>query len=107
MRWGPRTCRLRLTAVWLLMAMSAFGFFVRSGLCAPLGRGIGSSFLGGLVFALAAIYAGFSLEVFKSGLSLVLFMALLLPLSWASHRYLEMPAQGVLRRAWHARPAAA
>lgn len=201
-------CRHQLTAVWLLMAMSMFGFFVLSSVYAPLGRGIGSFFLGGLVFALycwlvatagrsmvckvvvaaaaavwlatfhayyvgwslqdipglgrlqyrfptlvlfpltilalalterwskglgrriawlgdisyssylwhfplqlafalAATYAGLSLEVFKSGFSLVLFMALLLFLSWASHRYLEMPAQGLLRRAWRARPAAA
>jgi peptidoglycan/LPS O-acetylase OafA/YrhL len=200
-------CRLRLTHPVLLLAMAAFGFFVLSGLYPPVGRGIGSFFLGGavfvlyrrlvasphrvavfsavlgmallmwvatwyayhhswslrmvplvgrlqyrfptlvlfpltilalalaetsrpgwgqwvswlgdisyssylwhfplqLAFALAVTHWGLSLDIFKSAASLAVFMAVLLPLSWASHRYLEMPAQRVLRRLWLPQPTA-
>jgi peptidoglycan/LPS O-acetylase OafA/YrhL len=197
-------CRFGWTRPWVLLALSAFGFFALSSVYAPMGRGVGSFFLGGLIFALyrwmvaseslamlrtctiaaavllwlatlhayyngwslqdipglarlqyrfptmvlfpltilalalaeawlagigrwfawlgdisyssylwhvplqlafalAAAGAGWSLEVFKSGSSLALFMTVLLLLSWASHRYLEMPAQQAWRKAWPGR----
>lgn len=198
-------CRAGCFRPWALVLISAFGFFMMSRLYAPLGRGLGSFFLGGLVFflyrrivvsqlrtavsacllglvammwtmtwmgqsrgwaldslpllwrfegrfptlvlfpltilalalaenahlklgrtvswlgdisyssylwhfplqlafGLAVAYAGLSTDFFKTGVSMLLFMAILLPLSWASHRWLEMPAQGAIRSRWLRHP---
>ncbi len=43
---------------------------------------------------------GLPLDTLRSGWSLLLFMAALLMLSFASHRWLERPAQAALRGAW-------
>lgn len=43
-------CRLRILQGWILLLIAAFGFFVLSSYYAPLGRGIGSFFMGGVVF---------------------------------------------------------
>lgn len=53
-----------------------------------------------LAFALAVNHFADSTEVFKTGSLMVTFMAVLLLLSWASHRWLEMPAQKALRHRW-------
>ena len=200
-------CRAGNIKPWLLVLISVFGFFMLSRLYAPLGRGVGSFFLGGLVFALyrrlavsplrpyisagllwlvglmwlttwlvqsqiwsleglpalgrfahrfptlllfpmtilalalaenarsragpalswlgdisyssylwhfplqlafglVVAYAGLSTEVFKTGGSMLLFLAALLLLSWASHRLLEMPAQRAMRSLWLRRDSA-
>jgi len=50
-----------------------------------------------LAFVLAAQAAGLGADFFNNGISLILFFAALLPLSFASFRYLEVPAQRYLR----------
>jgi peptidoglycan/LPS O-acetylase OafA/YrhL len=60
-----------------------------------------------LLFVLTALCLGGSRAVFHSPWVFLGFFALLLPLSLASYRYLEMPAQRYLRRVWaRAKPAA-
>lgn len=53
-----------------------------------------------LAFAFAVRHFTDSIEVFKTNGLMVTFMAVLLLLSWASHRWLEMPAQRALRHRW-------
>ncbi len=53
-----------------------------------------------LVFASAASYLGIGFRVFLSTYALLGFFALLLPLAYLSHRYLEMPAQRFIRKRW-------
>lgn len=53
-----------------------------------------------IIFALVAERLGAERSVFYSPWMLVLFMAVLIPLSYASHRCFEMPVQNALRRAF-------
>lgn len=50
-----------------------------------------------LAFALAAGWLALDRSVFSSPVALVLFFVVLLPLSWVSYRFLEIPAQRWLR----------
>ena len=58
-----------------------------------------------LAVVLALPLLGLPLDVLRTGGSLLLFFVLLLALSLASHRWLEMPAQAALRRRWQQRSA--
>ena len=53
-----------------------------------------------LAFFLAAQALGLGADFFRTGVSLMLFFAALLLLSFASFRYLEVPAQRYLRQKW-------
>jgi peptidoglycan/LPS O-acetylase OafA/YrhL len=57
-----------------------------------------------LVFAFVASYLGIGMEVFLSPYALLCFFAFLLPLAYLSHRYLEMPAQRLMRQRWLTSP---
>lgn len=63
-----------------------------------------------IVFAMITDSLGYSRDVFYSPWLLVLFMAVLIPLSFASHRLFEAPVQRALRRrfkSWSGRQAVA
>jgi peptidoglycan/LPS O-acetylase OafA/YrhL len=53
-----------------------------------------------LAFLLAVQALGLGVSFFYTGISLMLYFAVLLPLSIASFRYLEIPAQRYLREKW-------
>ena len=57
-----------------------------------------------LALVLGASACGIGLGAFRSAYALLGFMALLLAISYASHRGLEMPAQRWMRRRWLRRP---
>lgn len=71
---------------------------------APLGEISYSSYLIHfplqLAFVLAVQAVGLGASFFYTGISLVVYFAVLLPLSFASFRYLEVPAQRYLRERW-------
>jgi peptidoglycan/LPS O-acetylase OafA/YrhL len=58
-----------------------------------------------LAFGVAVHTLGLTTEVYKSPLTFVLFFAMLIGLSMASYRYIEMPTQSYLRRRWVERSA--
>jgi peptidoglycan/LPS O-acetylase OafA/YrhL len=53
-----------------------------------------------LAFVLTMQAVGLRVNFFNTGISLILYFAVLLPLSFASFRYLEIPAQRYLRGKW-------
>lgn len=53
-----------------------------------------------ILFALAVSYLGFTTAVFYSPWTLLVFFAVLVPLSLASFRFFEQPVQNVIRTKW-------
>jgi len=89
-----------------VMAVAALGLAIRNFLkpLSAIGDMSYSSYLIHfplqIVFALAVDLLGYSREVFYSPWMLILFLTILLPLSFASHRLFEMPVQRWIRRKW-------
>ncbi|RMT41053.1 hypothetical protein ALP47_200218 [Pseudomonas savastanoi] len=55
-----------------------------------------------ILFAMAFDVLGYSREIFYNAWMLLLFMAVLIPLSFASHRFFEAPVHQWLRRRFKA-----
>ncbi len=96
---GPTVLLFPITILTLALAETRFGAFGRR--TAYLGDLSYSLYLLHfplqLAFALVVGWLGLDRKFFSSPVALVLFFVILLPLSWVSYRFLEVPAQRWLR----------
>jgi peptidoglycan/LPS O-acetylase OafA/YrhL len=94
-------CRIKLHRAWLLALASLIGYFVLWRLHPPIGRGVGSFFLGGVVFAVFQRLAAHPLQRSFAIASAAIATALWVLTLATALGWFTMPAHDVMRSlAW-------